>query len=152
MLYPLEDSFAPVCAFRRHGDGFCLLHRSACACTGNCAACSARVKPVDAHMKHLADEWFKRLQDVSTKEKRFQLRTRGADHYNIYRTCTCKRRFPTQERAMEKARDTFRRLGLMLSVYACPFCGGYHLTKQNRPYLPHVHSRADRLFPTEGVA
>ena len=39
---------------------------------------------------------------------------------------------------MKQAIDIYRRRGVVLAVYECPFCGGYHLTSQLRPYLLRV--------------
>lgn len=76
--------------------------------------------------------------------------TRHAENYEVFRTCLRKRRYRDVYEAMESAREVFQREGVILAVYECPFCGGYHLTKQLRPYLPRVRVR--KMEQVEEVA
>jgi len=46
----------------------------------------------------------------------------------IDRECLNKRRFGTEQEALETAKGAFT--ALQLRAYPCPHCGFYHLTKQ----------------------
>lgn len=125
------------CAYRRR-NGYCLLRREACCCNGTCQACSDRLIPVSEALHLRMENWWRTARDLSTKEKRFHFQTRKADGYAVFRTCKGKHRFRDFNEAMRRANELHRRKGLVLAVYECPFCGGYHLTRQLRPYLLRV--------------
>ena len=139
-VFDKKTALAPVCAYRRK-NGFCLLHKTDCSCTDTCAACPERLRPERTVGHGAARAWQRKLPDLSTKAKRFRFRTRNVCKYAVFRTCTGKRRFRDEPAALEMARRLYRRKGWVLAVYECPFCGGFHLTRQLRPNLPHVHVR-----------
>lgn len=138
------------CAYCRKS-GYCVLHREDCSCSGNCQSCSDRLRPVsEAHHRHIEEWWKSAPRDLSSRKKLFAFRTRHADSYAVFRTCRRKRRFRSLNAAMAMAREVFQREGVVLAVYECPFCGGYHLTKQLRSYLPHVKVRREEHFDQVG--
>jgi len=50
--------------------------------------------------------------------------------HNVQRACHSKRRYLTQVTAEAKARRCTEKRGMALRVYHCPYCLGFHLTKQ----------------------
>lgn len=58
------------------------------------------------------------------------------DVYDLARTCTAKKRYPTETVALDIAKKIARDRGVQLRVYACDQgCGGFHLTKQRANYV-----------------
>lgn len=114
------------CAYLRK-DGFCLLHREACALQHPDARCAdgvARALPSrERHLWDCVEDW-----DLNTAKGRFAFRTRDARGYEVYRTCSRKNRYSSYYEASRKAIEIKRKRGVVLKVYECPFCGGYHLT------------------------
>lgn len=140
------------CAYCRK-NGYCVLHREICSCSGNCQACSDRLRPVsESHHRHVENWWRRELKDLSSRTKLFEFRTRHVNGYAVFRTCRRKRRFRSTSEAMARAREAFQREGVVLAVYECPFCGGFHLTKQLRSHLPRVKVRREYLIQIEEVA
>ena len=53
------------------------------------------------------------------------------------RMCASKRFYRTEGRALRAKKKCERsRPGTKLRIYACPFCLGWHLTKQSAPPAP----------------
>ena len=48
---------------------------------------------------------------------------------NIDKTCFSKTRYATEEEALDTVAYLYEMEGIRLSVYKCPICNGYHLTK-----------------------
>lgn len=143
---PTDSSAAPdyslPCAYCKNG--FCRLKKCKCKYS---RSCSDRLKPVSLAQHAHIQAWQETLEDLSTKKKRFAFHTRDVDRYTVFRTCKCKRRFRSAKKALEMARHIYQRKGVLLAIYECPFCGGYHLTHQVRPSLPRPRVRS-----AEGVA
>lgn len=49
---------------------------------------------------------------------------------NAHKTCFSKTRYDTKEIAEEQADKIYFEDGIMLYVYKCPLCNGYHLTRK----------------------
>ena len=49
---------------------------------------------------------------------------------NAYKTCFSKTRFETKDIAEKEADRIYFDSGLMLYVYKCPLCQGYHLSRK----------------------
>ena len=127
------------CAFRR--EGRCLMRRARCPYVNSCLGCPDRVARVsDALHRHIR-VWWRHVKDLSTAKKRFAFSTRKATGWQVFKTCGRKRRFRSEHEALEKAAYLHRRKGMVLAVYECPFCGGFHLTSQLRASLPRVRVR-----------
>lgn len=47
-----------------------------------------------------------------------------------YRECGSKDRFDYDHDALRMAKQHYITRGVVLQCYACPYCGGFHLTKQ----------------------
>lgn len=50
---------------------------------------------------------------------------------DLYRECIKKKRYRSLKLANEIAAQALKSRGVNLRVYGCPYCNGYHLTKQN---------------------
>lgn len=125
------------CAFCK-ANGTCLMRKTDCSYAHCCRACPDFVARVTEALHRHVRAWLRQAEDLSTSKKRFAFRTRKSTKWQVFRTCVRKRRFRSEHEAMEKAVYLYRRKGLSLAVYECPFCGGYHLTRQLRDHLPHV--------------
>ena len=118
-------------------DGYCRWHKEKC-CRSNPGGCSACVRPVSQRMHCAMHAYMNNLRFDSSKMGACLHPNAAREHrhgYNVYRTCTRKRRFTDVNSAREKAIYLNRRKGLTLAVYECPFCHGYHLTSQLRDKL-----------------
>ena len=54
----------------------------------------------------------------------------------IDKMCAGKRFYKTANLAARAAAGRRSVDGVFLRVYQCPVCGGFHLTKQEKPHLP----------------
>lgn len=140
-LYGVEDvnmCRKAECAYLR-ANGYCLMHREACGveCAwGECADGVERVSEY-AHMRQV--DFMNRLRIFVDKAgKKGACLHSHSDRecgFAVFKTCTSKSRFATVERARKAAIGAERRQGLVLAVYECPYCHGYHLTRQLRRTL-----------------
>lgn len=48
----------------------------------------------------------------------------------MYRMCKRKRRYSDEYEAQRTGKSRSMKIGVILRVYECPFCGGYHLTSK----------------------
>ena len=125
------------CAYLRDDD-YCLMHKAACCLSHPDARCCDGVSKVP--------------ESVSASQRRYMNCLRATIHCGkhgsclhpnrrkdrgsmVFKTCKRKTRFTTLERARQVAVHIERRDGIILAVYECPFCHGYHLTKQLRSSL-----------------
>lgn len=123
-----------TCAWRTEA-GYCRVHKADC-CRNSPGCCSDCVRRVSARQHEHMVAYMRGLKAYGNPRKsQFEFKKRKASGYNVFRTCSRKRRFPDRNAAMEKARYLFRKKGMQLAVYECPFCGGYHLTSQLRKNL-----------------
>lgn len=126
------------CAFLS-GNGYCLMHKAACGLLHPDAHCRDGVTKVSAY-EHASQRSFmsslKICVDKAGCVGSCLHPNRNKDSgRTVYRTCTRKTRYSTFELAREKVAVIRRREGLILAVYECPFCHGYHLTRQLRAHL-----------------
>ena len=131
------------CAF--HREGHCLVRKDRCPYVNSCLGCPDHVVRVSESLHRHIRVWWRQVEDLSTAKKRFAFSTRKATGRQVFMTCGRKRRFRTEHEAMEKAVALHRRSGMVLAVYECPFCGGYHLTSQLRANLPRVRAAQARV-------
>lgn len=121
-------------------DGFCRWHKEPC-CRNNPGACAECVRPISERMHYYERRYMNNLR-LDNDGKSACLHPNAArEHmygYKVYRACTRKHRFLDFHSAMKKAIELNRKNGLVLAVYECPFCHGYHLTKQLRKSLVDV--------------
>lgn len=121
------------CAFLR-ANGFCLLHKAECGMLHSDADCRDGVTRAIPSKQRSFWEYLKDW-NLHTVKGRFALRTRNANGHDVYRTCSSKRRFASIYAARKRAIDLKRSKNRNLLAYECPFCGGYHLTRQTRHSL-----------------
>lgn len=119
------------CACRRK-DGFCTIRKERCSYCHAPRACPDWMGRVGESLHNHIRSWWRSMQDLSTSRKRFAFATRKATRWEVYQTCSRKRRFRDFDEAMAMATHLNRHKGLVLHAYECPFCGGYHLTSQTR--------------------
>lgn len=127
-------------------DGFCLWHKEPC-CRTSPRACTACVRRVSNRQHAHAKAYLQGLRfECDSKKSIFKFKTRNVRGYDVYRACSRKRHFSSYNEAHEKAVYLNRRKGMILYVYECPFCGGYHLTKRSAGST-HVcgYSECERL-------
>lgn len=125
------------CAFRRK-NGVCAMRHAECPYTRCYHACTNWVaRLTEAQHRHVRT-CIRNMEACTDKDGRLQSHRKKVDGWTVFRTCRRKRRFRDEHAAMKQAIDIYRRRGVVLAVYECPFCGGYHLTSQLRPYLLRV--------------
>ena len=116
------------CAFLRKG-GECLLHRGQCLCGLLTHYCDDGVRRVTPHPKQVKFSWNK-AYDLRTVEGRMRFAAHHSSGGVVYSQCGKKKRYRTEYRAKEIARRRERSSGVLLRVYPCNFCAGFHLTKK----------------------
>ena len=127
------------CAFRRK-NGECVMRHAECPYTRCYHACTNWVaRLTEAQHRHVRC-CIRNMEACTDKDGRLQNRRKKAGGWTVFRTCRRKRRFRDVHAAMKQAIEIYRREGVVLAVYECPFCGGYHLTRQLRPYLLRVRA------------
>lgn len=116
-----------LCAFLK-GEDFCLVLRDKCKYEHEFAPCRLAVRKANLYGE---THFFKPLTfDKTTAKGRFASNTsrvRGAD---VYRSCTRKSRYKTNQEAQKAARKMSFMYGTEMRSYYCRFCEGYHLTKK----------------------
>lgn len=126
------------CAFLRD-NGFCLMHKAECAVldpNGKCCDGAAKLDAFESWRQH----GYMRLLKVKNSkggECGSCLHPNRNQSYgnNVFMACKRKTRYTTFERAREVAVHIEHKDNLVLAVYECPFCHGYHLTRQLRRTL-----------------
>ena len=121
-------------------DGFCRWHKEPC-CRTTPGACADCVRPISKCMHCCEHRYMNDLRFDNDRKSACLHPNAAREHrhgYKVYWTCTRKRRFMDFHSAMRKAIELNRKNGLVLAVYECPFCHGYHLTKQLRKSLVSV--------------
>lgn len=124
--------------------GYCRWHKEMC-CRNAPGACEACVRPHSARKCCLEKLYMQSLKlDNNGKSACLHPNaSRGSRYgYKEYRTCGRKRRFTELHSATKKAIEISRAKGISLAVYECPFCHGYHLTKQCRKTLAFTTIRS----------
>lgn len=117
--------------------GYCRWHKELC-CRTTSGACSACVRPIPERV-HNQGVWYMNHLRLGNSQKDASINpnmSRGVRYgWVLYKTCERKRFYASFDRAREVAIETNRRTGMVLGVYECPFCHGYHLTKKVRRSL-----------------
>lgn len=121
------------CAYLK--DGFCRLHKAACSVAMMHDKCRDAVEKVGKHEHWHERNYLNHLKRSARGEACLHPEASRHDGRSQFKTCKRKRRFPTAERCREVAIHAARKDGMRLAVYECPFCHGYHLTKQLRNHL-----------------
>lgn len=126
------------CAFRKK-DGYCLVHKAACTVLNPSAHCRDGVAKLPAAASASQRRYMGKLKlgvDKSGTVGSCLHPGRRREFGNqVFKACKRKTRFPTHERARSMAVAIGRRDKVVLAVYECPFCHGYHLTRQLRSAL-----------------
>ena len=131
----IEMVTKPQCAWMS-SSGYCRWYKDSCDCTSG--SCAAFIRPVSEHMRLKARKYMNSLRfDSDGKGACLHPNaSRGAHHgWNVYRTCKRKRYFADLNSARVAAISLNRKKGMILAIYECPFCHGYHLTTQIRDSL-----------------
>lgn len=126
------------CAYLR-ANGYCLMHREECGVQFPEETCLDGVEKVSEHSHKNQVDYMNRLRlcvDKAGKVGACLHPNRGRDSgFNVFKTCKRKTRYTSLELARKMAIWANRRDGIVLAVYECPFCHGYHLTRQLRSHL-----------------
>lgn len=132
------------CAWVTSG-GYCLWYGKSCGRVSP-KTCEASVRPVSKQEHHRQCSYMNRLRlDDGGQSACLHPNAPHGNCYNrnVYLTCTRKRYFPDLNSARESAIHLNRKKGMVLSVYECPFCHGYHLTRQRRKSISMTTVGAD---------
>lgn len=121
------------CAYLR--DGYCILHKADCSRALMRDTCPDGVTRLGLHEHRCEQSYLRALRTGVRGEGCLNPNAKRPAGRDVYKTCTSKRRFRSYERGREVVTLAARREGLQLAVYECPFCHGYHLTRQLRPHL-----------------
>lgn len=71
-----------------------------------------------------------KIYALNTALGRFRFATEGARGYDVYRSCTSKFRYKDEYSANKVAKRMAFDNGVVLRVYHCKFCSGFHLTSK----------------------
>ena len=115
------------CAYLCGGD--CRLCKGACKCHDENDVCIDAVRKV-VHMCYHDISKPKKHFDLSTAKGRFQKKTEDVRGYEVYRSCTSKRRWDSEYDAIKWAHKILHRYGKEQRAYHCGFCDGFHLTSR----------------------
>lgn len=126
--------------------GYCRWYKDMC-CRNTPGACAVCVRPHPERMCCIEKRYMQSLKMDSIRKGAclHPNASRGARYgYKEYRTCGRKRRFVDVHSALKKAIEINRKKGVSLAVYECPFCHGYHLTRQCRESLAMTTVKCER--------
>ena len=107
--------------------GKCLLCKGACSIRHDDMVCADGVRRA---VHHSMAGLPVRCRPQTGAKSRHYLAFANATGGEIYNTCTSKRRYRTDDRAIKMSRRMMRRYGKPLRSYYCRFCGGYHLSSR----------------------
>lgn len=84
------------------------------------------------HHRKVLKKRSERFHQTHRQQREERRRAAGNNDRRIYRTCSRKHRYSSKAAVKQAASIASKSQGIELHYYRCPYCSGWHLTKQSQ--------------------